>query len=107
MILFKKEHVYSILNGTKTETRRCWKKPRAVIGSVHKAKLKMLSKDYFAILYINKVWQQNLLDITESQAWNEGGYTKPEYLKKWDEINPNIPSKSNPLVWVVEFKINK
>ena len=47
-MLFKKEHKEMILSGTKTQTRRIWKRPMVKVGGIYKAKLKMMSKDYFA-----------------------------------------------------------
>lgn len=42
-MLFKKEHKEMILNGTKTATRRVWKKPMVKVGGIYKCKLKMFS----------------------------------------------------------------
>jgi len=42
-MLFKPEHKEMILNGTKTATRRVWKKPMVKVGGIYKAKTKMLS----------------------------------------------------------------
>jgi len=50
MMLFRPEHVKPILNGTKTQTRRTWKRPHVRVGGVYKAKTQMLSKRYFARL---------------------------------------------------------
>lgn len=104
MILFKPEHVSLIRKGIKTETRRIWKKQRANVGSEHKAKTEMLSKEYFALLKITAVYQEHLLNITEEGAQRSGGYTRKEYLEKWNEINPKTPAYTNPLVYVVQFK---
>lgn len=107
MLLFKPKHIKPIKKGIKTETRRIWKKQRVKEGSLQKAKTRMLSKEYFALLYIEKVHQEHLLDITEEGAKREGGYTRDEFLKVWDEINPGTPSASNPLVYVVKFHVQK
>ena len=103
MILFKPEHKESILFGIKTQTRRIWKKQRCRQGSIHKAKMVMLSKEFFAELFIIDVHEEHLLDISDNDAWAEGGYTRDEFLSKWDEINPRCPSSSNPMVFVVTF----
>jgi hypothetical protein len=103
MLLFKPYHVKLIQDGIKTQTRRIWKKPRCKVGSVHKAKTKMLSKEYFADLYIIDVHKEHLLDISEKDAWCEGGYTRDQFLNIWDEINPLHPSRSNPEVYVITF----
>lgn len=103
MILFKPEHVPLIKNGTKTQTRRAWKKCRVTVGSTQLAKTQMLSKEFFAKLRIKRVWQEYLTDISEADAKAEGGYTIPEYWDKFYEINP--PSIENPFLWCVEFEV--
>ena len=103
MLLFKPEHKDLILFGIKIQTRRIWKKQRCNVGSIHKAKTVMLSKEYFADLYIIDVHKEHLLDISDKDAWSEGGYTREEFLRKWDEINPKNPSSTNPEVYVVTF----
>ena len=85
------------------QTRRLWKKSRCNPGSIHKAKIKMFSKEYFAELFIIDVHKEHLLDISERDAWQEGGYTRSEFLKVWDEINPKNLSSTNPEVYVVTF----
>ncbi len=103
MILFKPEHIGLIQQGLKIQTRCIWKKPRCKPGSIHKAKTKMLSKEFFAELFIISVHKEFLLDISDKDAWCEGGYTREEFFRKWDEINPKNPSSSNPEVYVVNF----
>ncbi|OPY52206.1 MAG: hypothetical protein A4E48_01224 [Methanosaeta sp. PtaU1.Bin060] len=72
MLLFKPEHIAPILDGRKTETRRIWKKPRAKVGSIHLAKTRMLSKEYFAKLHILYVQRQRFGDISDSEIILEG-----------------------------------
>jgi len=103
MLLFKPEHKDLILKGIKTQTRRIWKRQRCNPGSIHKAKTVMLSKEYFADLFIIDVHKERLLNISDKDAWAEGGYSREEFLRKWDEINPKYPSISNPEVFVVTF----
>lgn len=100
-MLFKPEHVEPILRGEKTQTRRVWKKRRAKVGAVHKAKLKMLSRDYFALIRIMGVWQERLGDISEADAKAEGGYTIEEYKQEWIRINGAWDP--DQLVYVVGF----
>ena len=102
MILFTHEHVEMILAGQKTQTRRIWKKPRAVVGSVHQVKEKMFGPRLTEI-YIHAVHKEHLLDITGEDAYHEGGYSREEFLKKWFEINPKSPS--NPEIYAVTFEL--
>ena len=87
MLLFKPEHVQPILDGRKTETRRIWKKQRAKVGSVHLAKTKMLSKEYFAKIKILDVYQERLINITEEGARREGYPSRAAYLDAFRRIN--------------------
>ena len=68
MILFKHAHIFSILIGLKTQTRRTWEKARVKPGSVHLAKTEMISKQFFARLKILAVYQERLGDMTEQDA---------------------------------------
>jgi len=103
MILFKPEHIKLIQKGIKIQTRRIWKKPRCKPGSIHKAKTEIFSKEFFAELFIIDVRKEHLLDISEKDAFREGGYTREEFLRKWDEINPKNPSSTNSEIYVVTF----
>lgn len=106
MLLFKPYHVFPILDGIKTETRRTWEKPRAKAGSDHQCRTRMFSgkDDYFAIVDILDVYQQPLGEMTEEAARKEGGYTLAEYAHIWEIIGG---SPLNPLeeVWVVEMAL--
>jgi hypothetical protein len=110
MLLFRPEHVAPILACRKVETRRIWPRWRANVRSTHLAKTKMLSKEYFAKLYIIDRWEELLGDISEEGAWNEGYDSKAEYLKKFAEINAKqikrspIPFEEIP-VKVLWFKV--
>jgi len=113
MLLFKPEHVGSIKNGVKTQTRRAWKKPRCKVGSIQRAKTVMLSKDYFAKLRILRVWEESLMSvlyISEKDAMAEGGYTPQSYYEKFYEINPKLRKLSNAekvayKIYAVEFEL--
>ncbi len=105
MLLFKPEHVKPILEGRKTQTRRVWKKPRVKVGSIHKAKTRMFSKDYFALLKITGLRKERLGDITEEDVRAEGGYTVQEFKKVWERIHNSWNPEQE--VWVVEFEVVK
>ena len=104
MILFKSEHVGPILTGTKTQTRRIWKKPRAKVGAVHLAKTKMLSREYFAKLRILDVYREFPSDISDDDARAEGYDDAEAYLKAFCRINrlSEVPDKT---VFVVKFEV--
>ena len=109
MIPFRAEHVDLILSGAKTQTRRIWKKPRAKVGSIHLAKIKMLSTDYFARLKIIAVYREILGEISDGDAQAEGYADKGDYLEAFFRINRIAPA--DQLLWyrrpvyVVRFEV--
>lgn len=105
MLLFKPYHVVPILNGSKVATRRVWKRRRVCEQSFQKAKLKMMSKEFFALLYVHEVFQQPLGEMTEFDAQEEGGYTLAQFKTIWEEING--PWDDSLVVWVVKFELEK
>ena len=86
-MLFKPEHKEMILNGTKTATRRSWKKPMVKVGGIYKAKLKMLSKDYFAKIKVTKFFKQRLGDMDQEDVLKEGYKWNYEFMDIWKKIN--------------------
>jgi hypothetical protein len=92
--------------GTKTQTRRIWKKKRANVGSIHLAKTQMLSKDFFAKLEILDVCQEHILNISEDDAMAEGYPTKHAYLAAFCRINKmQYGDLDNLFAWVVKFRV--
>ena len=87
MLLFKPEHIEPILAGTKTKTRRIWKRQRVKEGSVQLAKTKMLSTEYFAKLRILGVKKRKLGQMIEAEAEREGYMSLTEYKAAWEKIN--------------------
>lgn len=102
MLLFKPQHQVPILMGLKTETRRIWKRQRAKVGSIHKAKLKMLSRDYFAKLKIMEVRYERLGEMTDTDAKAEGYESLRDFKLVWLTINGEWDVNQN--VYVVKFE---
>ncbi|WP_292421215.1 ASCH domain-containing protein [Methanoregula sp.] len=103
MLLFKPYHVWPIWMKEKTETRRLWKRQRAILGSRHQAQTKMYSNEYFAKLDIIEIYQQPLGAMTEQDAKAEGGYTLAQYRHVLEEIN-GTPWDDKQVVFVVRFE---
>ncbi len=104
-MLFKQEHKGMILKGTKTVTRRIWKKPRVKIGGIYKAKLKMLSKEYFAKIKVINYCKKELGDMTDEDAQKEGYPDIMAFHDVWIKINGTW--NDNQIVDVIEFQLVK
>lgn len=102
MILFKEEHVRPILKGCKTQTRRLGKK-RWNVGSVHLAKLQMMSTFYFTKLVIKKVWEEPLGSISHEDAMREGFDSIQDFKDAWKRTGAKWVPET--MVWVVEFEM--
>ena len=108
MILFRPRHKAMILNGTKTQTRRLWPHGKRVnVGSLQQARTKMLdAKSCFATLHIDRVWQEPLGKVSESDAKAEGYPSRDAYLHAFAEINRLSYAAAEPItVWCVAFHV--
>ena len=105
MFLFKQEHVEPILNGTKTQTRRIWKRRRAVPGSLHWAQRDLTPGSRFARLRVLRVWQERLRSIGHEDANAEGYPHRLAYLAAFKQISGHKMRVTNPVVWCVEFEL--
>jgi len=104
MMLFKPEHVEKILSGEKTQTRRIWTAQRAKVGSIHLAKLQMISKEFFAKLEILDVYREPLIEISDEDAKAEGYSTAAAYFVAFCRIN-HLEKVPDILVYVVHFRV--
>ncbi|AGK61143.1 hypothetical protein Asulf_01143 [Archaeoglobus sulfaticallidus PM70-1] len=80
-----------------------WKKPRVKVGGIYKAKTKLFSKDYFALLRVTRLRKERLGDISPEDAQAEGGYSIEQFKRIWKEINGSWDPEQE--VWVVEFEM--
>jgi len=101
MILFKRYHVYPLITGVKTYTRRFWKYPRRV-GSIHKCQHDF-TDFFFGTITITDVCVQPLGMMTEEDAYNEGGYTLAMYKKTLESITKK-PWDPYAAPYVVKFR---
>jgi len=104
-MLFKPHHVSLILARKKIASRRIWVKPMAKVGAVHKAKLVMLSEDYFAKIRITEVFKQPLGEMTEADAREEGHKTLHDYKREFLELNDVWDD--DHIVTVVKFDLQE
>jgi hypothetical protein len=102
-MLFKPEHRPMILEGRKTATRRSWKTPRVKVGGIYKAKLQMLSKEYFTRIKVTKLYQQKLGNMTLEDVKKEGYDTHAAFKEIWIKINGSWDPELRP--YVIEFEL--
>ncbi len=103
-MLFKPEHIGLILPGRKTQTRRLWKKPRAKVGAIHKAKTALFSRDHFALIKITALRKERLGDISLEDVRREGYETLQAFKEEWIRINKIWDSELE--VYVVSFELS-
>jgi hypothetical protein len=104
-MLFKPEHVEPILSGRMTQIRKLWDKPMAKVGSIHKAKTALFSKDYFASIIITGLRREKLGAITIEDAMREGYDDLVSYREGWKKINGSW--EPNSVVYVVSFELKE
>lgn len=103
-LLFKPKHVPMILSGTKTQTRRLWKRPRVKVGGTYWASTKLFDQNArFARLRVVRLWREPLGAISEADARAEGYLSPEDYLFAFDSINGHVPTDT--VVDCVEFEV--
>jgi hypothetical protein len=104
-MLFKLEHVEPILSGCVTQIRKNWSKPMAKVGSVHKAKTALFSKESFASIRITGLRKERLGDISLEDVYKEGYDDLESYKAAWKRSagawDPNI------MVYIVNFELEE
>jgi hypothetical protein len=104
-MLFKLEHVEPILSGSVTQIRKNWGKPMAKVGSVHKAKTALFSKESFASIRITGLRKERLGEISLEDVYKEGYDDLESYKAAWKRSvgvwDPNI------MVYIVNFELEE
>jgi hypothetical protein len=112
LMLFKAYHIYPMMIGLKTQTRRFWKKPHAKVGGSYDATLKMFyePEDVLGRLYVEQLYRQPLGMMTEKDAWEEGGYDRKNYYDVLAEVNHMKMSPAQFLLdspFVIKFRFKE
>lgn len=102
MILFTTANAILVDTGMKTATRRRGKR-RWKEGAIHKCymKLPLSGGKPFARVRIDRVYEQELGEMTAKEAQKEGWYTLSEFRRLWREIHGAW--RPNEKVWAIEF----
>lgn len=101
MILFKSHLAPLIVSGRKTTTRRSGKK-RWREGAVHECRTNYFSKP-FALVRIDRVYQQPLGAMTDADARREGLASLESFKGEWVKIYGKWTPRT--IVWVVDFSL--
>lgn len=106
-MLFKPYHIDQIRSGSKTVTRREWKRRQAVAGNVYIATTEMFTPDEEADCYIRAtdVFDQPLGEMTDADARREGEYGSLEEFKQgYEKVYGAGSWDPEKTVTVVEFE---
>ena len=105
-MLFNAKSREDILNGKKTQTRRCRRSGVAVPGALHWAQTKLFDKSTrFARLRILNVWEWDGNTITPEDVKAEGYNTKSEFLNAYRSMNHNRIGKPGYTHYAIEFEV--
>ena len=93
-MIFQQHHLEKIREGVKTQTRR--QKPKSELrykeGNVYRAteggeKMFQTIEECEDFVRVVEISEEQLGEITESDADAEGGYTLDEFVSIWEDIN--------------------
>ena len=90
--------------GLKAQTRRFWKRKHVQVGGSYDVTHKMIypPEDVVGTIYVSQVYRQPLGMMTEYDAYREGGYSLPGYMKVLKDITKrDINMQDSP--YVVHF----
>ena len=103
-VLFKPYLAEPILNGTKTETRRLWKRCLVKVGCTYKAKTNFGNSSTFATIMITYIRKERLGSIDSDGVKREGCKSLDEFKQIW--IDSYSSWQPDAQVFVIGFKLN-
>jgi hypothetical protein len=103
VFLFTEHHIELIRLGQKTQTRRVGKTWRAKVGSIHQCRTTLFGPALCHII-IRRRWEERLGDISEKDAWDEGGYEANEYMFGFMEMHAKRHVNLDTVVKCYEFQ---
>lgn len=102
-MLFKPYLVEPILSGTKTETRRLWKRCLVKVGGVYKAKTNFRDNSTFATIVITYIRTERLGYIDSDGLKKEGCRSLDEFKQIW--IDSYGSWQPDARVFVIGFQL--
>lgn len=85
-MLFRPYLTEPILNGSKTETRRLWKRCMVKVNKIYDARTDFRNKSIFARIKIMYVRKEKLGSISDDGIRKEGCGSMEEFKKIWIDI---------------------
>lgn len=102
-MLFKQYLVEPILNGTKTETRRLWKRCPVKVGVTYKAKTNFGKNSAFATIMITYIRKERLGSIDDDGVRKEGCRSLDEFKQIW--VDSYGSWQPNVQVFAIGFRL--
>lgn len=100
-MLFKPYLMEPVLNGSKTESRRLWKRCMVRVNGVYDAKTNFRNESTFARIRITYVRRERLGSINIDGVRKEGCKSLEEFKKIWTDIYGNWDDDTQ--VFVIGF----
>ena len=108
-MFFTKENIELIRQGSKTETRRIWKKPHVRIGKTYQCRTSRYAKtpEDSPYIKITAMRKERLGEITPEAARKEGFKPDGAQLEKFWALWVKLHGSWNPdqEVYVVDFEV--
>jgi hypothetical protein len=105
MITFTQQMWDAVKEGRKTQTRRLWKKRRALPGSVHQVRAPGQFGPIVGSIRVLSVRMQCLGDVTEEEARAESFANLAEFLAYLASLHKGKPLDRDTIVWALEFEL--
>lgn len=116
MVSFQDYHIPMIRSGSKTETRREWKRPAVQEGEVYRATSPSMTPDGVPAIFcshedcdcyirVQKRFKQRLGSVTDEEARREGDYENvAEFREGYERVYGDGAWEANKVVWAVRFE---
>ena len=105
-MLFTEHSKRHILSGTKTQTRRFWKRKPPKIGSVVLAETQLFKKEArFARIKILSVEEWDGVNIEINDVMAEGFLDKTQYLMEYNRLNKGKLDDKSRTHYVINFEV--
>ena len=106
MLSFTGASAYHILLGTKTQTRRVWKRPHVKIGNIYWATTnRYVRRARFARLEVVNLREWDGKDIDLEDARREGFVTVSEFWVGYTSLNTEALKDPTRTQYIIDFKV--